>query len=115
KAQGNYEDSIWNDDKSFWQVLFGRRKDYFVRQLGIELEKLKHPGMFDKTAVPVGGSRIIDPIPVENLSLWRIRQASPKHWRELHDAVFAKHTDAEGFITCAISGFRSKHKRLFQI
>jgi ATP-dependent helicase IRC3 len=44
-----------------------------------------------------------------------MRERDPALYRQLKDDVFAKFTDAKGFITCAVSGFKSKMRRDFQI
>jgi hypothetical protein len=40
KQEIEYLASLWNDDKSFWQVLFGYNYLYFKKQVDIEINKL---------------------------------------------------------------------------
>jgi predicted nucleic acid-binding Zn ribbon protein len=47
--------------------------------------------------------------------LWEIKQADPVYWRQLRDPIFAKVTDAEGYITCPRCKLRSKSAIRFQI
>ncbi len=54
-------------------------------------------------------------MPLAKLTLNEIKERDPLEYRRIKDAVFAKHTDAKGFITCAISGFKSQMRRDFQI
>jgi hypothetical protein len=112
-ARTNYEDRLWNDKGSFWQVLFNGRKDIFIRQLSIEYEKAARP--------PTNPPKVIPPDIQEeqkeyaDLSLWELRKVNPAYWRRLTDELYKRATDAEGFIHSALSGFKSKHKILFQI
>ena len=112
KQETEYLASLWNDDKSFWQVLFGYNYLYFKKQVDIEINKLS--GLYpDLTISPP--TVIPDTVPLESLSLIEIRERDPAEYREIKDAVFAGCTDAKGFITCAISGFKSQMRRDFQI
>ncbi len=113
KQRPEYEDSIWKDTTSFWQVLFGHRRDYFRRQLSIELEKLSDPESGKKVSnqVQVRFSQV----ECADLPLGKIKEQNWTYWRELHDGVYSKHTDAAGVITCSRCGFRSKHKIRFQV
>ncbi len=112
EAKTNHIDLLWNNENSFWQILFGHNKLFFVRQLNIEEEKISYPppSPSDKKA------RVEpDEIDVSRLSLSEMKIKAPLHWKKLRDEVFARHTDTQGFITCAISGFKSKYKIHFQI
>ena len=111
-ARTSYTDSIWNDEKSFWQVLFGYNKLYFKKQLDIEIYKLEGDYGDVLAAAP---TIICDNVPLAELSLTEIRERDPLEYRRIKDAVFAKHTDAKGFITCAISEFKTQMRRDFQI
>ncbi len=112
-SQANkYLTSLWNDSTSFWQVLFGYNYLYFKKQLDIEINKLL--GVYPDLVItpPIV---IPDTVPLEHLSLIEIRERDPAKYRDIKDVVFAKNTDAKGFITCAKSGFRSQMRRDFQI
>ncbi len=107
-----YLASLWNDDKSFWQVLFGYNYLYFKKQVDVEINKLF--GLYGD--LPVSLPTVIpETVPLKNLSLDEIRERDPSEYREIKDAVFAKCTDAKGFITCAASKVRSQMRRDFQI
>lgn len=110
RARADYVDSLWNDEKSFWQVLFGS-KLYFKKQLDIEIYKLE--GDYGETLVstPV---IIPDTIPIEDLTLNEIKERDPFQYRKIKDAVFAKYT-ANGWICCAVSKEKSKKRIDFQI
>jgi len=107
-----YLTSLWNDSKSFWQVLFGYNYLYFKKQVDIEINKLL--GVYPDLIVtpPIV---IPDTVPLESLSLVEIRERDPAEYRDIKDAVFAQYTDGKGFIVCASSGFKSQVRRDFQI
>ncbi|MEG4225892.1 DEAD/DEAH box helicase family protein [Microcoleus sp. N9_B2] len=107
-----YLTSLWNDSKSFWQVLFGYNYPYFKKQVDIEINKLL--GVYpDVTITPP--IVIPDTVPLESLSFVEIGERDPAEYRDLKDAVFAKYTDGKGFIVCASSGFKSQMRIDFQI
>lgn len=112
KQVTEYLTALWNDNKSFWQVLFGYNYLYFKKQVDIEINKLL--GVYPHLTVtpPIV---IPDTVPLETLSLVEIRERDPAEYRDIKDAVFAKYTDAKGFIVCAASGFKSQMRRDFQI
>ena len=56
-----------------------------------------------------------DTVPIEKLTLYEIKERDIVEYRKIKNAVFVKHTDAKGFITCAISGVKSQMRRDFQI
>jgi superfamily II DNA or RNA helicase len=111
-AKTEYIDSLWNDDKSFWQVIFGYNKLYFRKQLDIEIYKIE--GLYGDISTPTS-SVIPDSVPLEILSLYEIKEREPFEYRKIKDNVFARYTDTRGFITCAVSGFKSQMRRDFQI
>lgn len=112
RQETEYLASLWNDDKSFWQVLFGYNYLYFKKQVDIEINKLL--GVYGDLPVSVP-TVIIGTVPLNTLSLNEIREIDPCEYREIKDTVFARCTDAKGFITCAESEFRSQMRRDFQI
>lgn len=103
---------LWSDDKSFWQVLFGYNYLYFKKQFDIEINKLTgaYPDLVISKPIVIP-----DTVPIESLSLMEIRERDPAEYRQIKDDVFAKCTDAKGFITCAASGFKGQMRRDFQI
>ncbi|WP_442938881.1 HNH endonuclease signature motif containing protein [Nostoc sp.] len=58
---------------------------------------------------------IPDTVPIEKLSLYEIKERDIVEYRKIKNAVFTKHTDAKGFISCATSGVKSQMWRDFQI
>lgn len=112
KQETEYLKSLWNDETTFWQVLFGYNYLYFKKQFDIEINKLE--GAYPDLVVtpPVV---IPDEVPIEKLSLFEMRERDPALYRDIKDQVFAKYTDTQGFITCAASDFKSHMRRDFQI
>lgn len=112
RAKSDYMDSLWNDKKSFWQVLFSDEKLYFRKQL--DIETLKIEGLYPNAVVSIP-TLIPDTVPIEKLTLYEIKERDILEYRKTKNAVFAKYTDAKGFITCAISGVKTQMRRDFQI
>ncbi len=112
ETERKHINSLWDDRESYWPLLFGHNKTYFLRQLSIEREKLLFPDLYRKREGPLVRK---DQVDIARLSLPEMRKKAPRYWRRLRDQVFVKHTDADGTITCAISGFKSRHKLHFQI
>ncbi|HYW21063.1 MAG TPA: DEAD/DEAH box helicase family protein [Nodularia sp. (in: cyanobacteria)] len=115
KAKTDYINLLWNDEKSFWQVLFSYRWKYFRTQLDIEIRKIEEPDIYGDVAVSSISNVISDTIPIEKLSLYEIKARDIAEYRKIKNAVFAKHTNSERFITCGISGVKSQMRRDFQI
>ena len=110
KAKTDYVDSLWDDEKSFWRVLFGS-KLYFKKQLHIETCKLEGDYGDTVSTPPV---LIPDDVPLTDLTLNEIKERDPFEYRKIKDAVFAKYS-ADGFIWCAVSKFKSQSRNDFQI
>ncbi|MEH2126217.1 DEAD/DEAH box helicase family protein [Nostoc sp.] len=111
KALFEYIEILWNDGKTFWQIIFSDKK-YFMNQLNIEINKLA--GIYPDVVVSIP-TLIPDTVPIEKLTLYEIKERDILEYRKIKNAVFAKHTDAKGFISCAISGVKSQMRRDFQI
>ncbi|NJN98766.1 MAG: DUF4357 domain-containing protein [Anaerolineales bacterium] len=111
KDKPEYIESLWNDENGFWRVLFGYRKDYFIRQLSIEEEKLWGPKPEERKEIQIK----FDEVDIARLPLSEIIKTHRAYWRNLHDGVFAKHTNLSGSVTCACCGLQSKYKIHFQI
>ncbi len=110
RATDAYIDSLWNDEKLFWQVLFGSKLN-FVKQLDIERYKFKGYYGNQISELPV---LVPDDVPLEDLTLNEIKERDPFEYRKIKDAVFAKYS-ADGFIWCAVSKFKSQSRNDFQI
>ncbi len=88
-------------------------KRYFLQQLDIEIHKIEYPDEYQQNNVTV--TVISDEVDIDSLPLSEIKERDFGYYKELRDAVYSKHTDSNGLITCAISGFRSKRRIDFQI
>lgn len=112
RQENEYLKSLWDDETTFWQVLFGYNYSYFKKQFEIEINKLE--GAYpDLVATPP--VVIPDDISIEQLSLFEMKEREPALYRQLKDDIFAKYTDAKGFIACAVSSFKSQMRLDFQI
>jgi superfamily II DNA or RNA helicase len=109
----DYQDQIWENEKISWKAFFGYNKEYFIRALSIELEKLENPELFAKpSALPKNNKELRE---LEKLSLSELREKNPEHERKLRDTVFDRAKDEKGYYTCAKTGFKSKSKIYFHI
>lgn len=114
RAESDYINSIWNDENSFWQVIFSYNQLYFMKQLDDEIRKITNPGIYGNLSISIP-TVIPDTVPIEKLTLYEIKERDILEYRKIKNAVFAKHTDAKGFITCAASGIKTQMRRDFQI
>ncbi|MBM7558118.1 DEAD/DEAH box helicase family protein [Halanaerobacter jeridensis] len=114
REEANYINDLWDsEEKSWWKILFNHNKDYFISQLSKEKKKLQFPNLIDgKNENPKVEYDLVE---LENLSMSELRKKAPKHFRKLHNAVYARAKDEEGYYNSAISDFRSKSKLPFQI
>ena len=114
RAESDYINSIWNDQRSFWQVLFSYNQLYFMKQLDDEIRKITNPDIYGNVSISIP-TVIPDTVPIEKLNLYEIKERDILEYRKIKNAVFAKHTDAKGFITCAVSKVKTQMRKDFQI
>ncbi|NPV92070.1 MAG: tetratricopeptide repeat protein [Firmicutes bacterium] len=114
KAQGEYLDSMWNDEHSFWKVFFANNKKYFNNQIQLELNKLREPSLYrlEKT---IPAEIIPEETDIKKLTLEQIKEVDFNYWNYLMQGVYAKSKDANGFYHSAISDYTSKNRLFFQI
>ena len=108
-----YQDQVWENEKISWKAFFGYNKEYFIRALSIELEKLEYPELFKKSSVLPKDKKEIREL--EKLSLSELRESYPEYEKQLRDTVFKEAKDKRGYYTCAKSKFKSKHRIYFHI
>ncbi|MCC5911656.1 MAG: tetratricopeptide repeat protein [Clostridiaceae bacterium] len=113
RKQGAYVDELWEDEKSFWRVFFGHNKKYFLNQIDKELQKIKNPELFDDKAK--GVEVIGETISENQLTLHQLKEVNYNAWEKLVKQVYEGAQDEEGYYHSAISDFKSKHRRDFQI
>lgn len=112
-SKTEYVNSLWENQTTFWQVLFGYEKKYFKQQLDIEIYKIEEPELYQRSHITV--SVDYDRVDIYSLPLSEIKERDFEYYRKLKDSIYTSHTDSNGYITCAISGFRSKRRINFQI
>ena len=112
-AKTEYVDSLWENRETFWQVLFGYEKRYFKHQLHIETCKVEEPEKYEQTHIKA--SVKYERVDIHSLPLSEIKERDFDYYRKLKDSIYAKYTDSNGDITCAISGVKSKRRLDFQI
>lgn len=112
-----YLEAVWNEPDSFWKLLFNYRYEYFRHQVFLEVERLLNGGVdpgssLDNQQKP---TVIGDPVNLQKLTMYKLREHSPTTWHHLREAVFNRQRDAEGYYYCAASEYRSRDRLQFQI
>ncbi len=115
QEEANYVNSLWDDERTFWRVLFGYNKGYFINQLAIEIRKIQYPDLCGPKRVVPPATVIPDTVDIHSLPLFEIKTRDFEYYQKLRNSVYAKQTDSDGFITCATSGFKSRNRISFQI
>ena len=110
RKKAEYIDKIWNDaDDNMLRLFFGK-KLYFLRQLDIELMKIRYPDIYEETANVVYETRKL-----EELSLHDIGKVNPKLEMQLRDAAFEKAKTSDGKYQCAACGMKNRSKVRFHV
>lgn len=110
RKKAEYIDKIWNDaDDNMLRLFFGK-KLYFLRQLDIELMKIRYPDIYEETENVVYETRKL-----EELSLYEIRKVNPKLEMQLRDAAFEKAKTSNGKYQCAACGMKNRSKACFHV
>ena len=110
RKKAEYIDKIWNDaDDNMLRLFFGK-KLYFLRQLDIELMKIRYPDIYEETENVVYETRKL-----EELSLYEIRKVNPKLEMQLRDAAFEKAKTSDGKYQCAACGMKNRSKVCFHV
>ena len=113
KEETEYINTLWEAEDNFWKVFFNNNKNYFIRQLNIEKEKIIYPDLFkNEQEEPI---ILADKVNMEDLTLSEIKKKNPKYWRKLNDAVYEKYQDDEGYYFSAKGDYKSKSSFYFQI
>ena len=110
RKKAEYIDKIWNDaDDNMLRLFFGK-KLYFLRQLDIELMKIRYPDIYEETENVVYETRKL-----EELSLYEIRKVNPKLEMQLRDAAFEKAKTSDDKYQCAVCGMKNRSKTCFHV
>ena len=95
-----YLDGIWdNEDENIIKLFFGK-KAYFLKQVDIELMKIRRPDFYAdmESNIKYGKKKM------EDLPLAEIKKYDPKLEFRLRNDAFSKSIDENGFYTCACCG-----------
>lgn len=110
RKKAEYIDKIWNDaDDNMLRLFFGK-KLYFLRQLDIELMKIRYPDIYEETENVVYETRKL-----EELSLYEIRKVNPKLEMQLRDAAFEKAKTSDDKYQCAVCGMKNRFRACFHV
>ena len=110
REQQEYTNMLWEStDDEILRLFFGR-KLYFLKQLDIELMKIKYPDIYDEYSNVKYGKKHL-----ENLPLYEIRKIAPEYEKELRDNVFEKFQKSSGEYCCAACGVSHKSRIYFQV
>lgn len=110
REQQEYTNMLWESTNDEILRLFFGRKLYFLKQLDIELMKIKYPDIYDEYSnVKYGIKRL------ENLPLYEIRKIAPEYEKELRDTTFEKFQKITGEYYCAKCGVTHKSRIDFQV
>ncbi|MCI6232736.1 MAG: DEAD/DEAH box helicase family protein [Selenomonas sp.] len=110
RKKAEYVNDLWNrSDDNMLRLFFGR-KQYFWKQLDIEIMKLSDIGIYgDEKNVQYGKKKLAD------MPLGEIARYNPAFEKELRDGAFAAAKDEEGYYVCASCGKRDKSRIPFQV
>lgn len=113
RKKKEYLDKIWNDEEIAWKTFFGYDQVYFLNEIDLAIRKLKYPHLYiNSEKKPMVEQELRG---LEKLSMAEIYERYPEYWRKLRDGVYEKSKDKEGYYTSALSDFKSKNTRHFQI
>ena len=103
----NYLNKEWENEDTDWKTYFDNNKFRFVSEVNRVIFILLNENQGE---VNVTGNTI----DYKKRSLNELYRINRRYWRKLHDEVYRKYQDEEGYYVSAISDYRSKSKRYFQ-
>ena len=110
RKKAEYIDKIWNDaDDNMLRLFFGK-KLYFLRQLDIELMKIRYPDIYEETENVVYETRKL-----EELSLHDIGKVNPEMELRLREMAFEKAKTSDDKYQCAACGMKNRFKACFHV
>lgn len=108
RKKAEYIDKIWNDaDDNMLRLFFGK-KLYFLRQLDIELMKIRYPDIYEENVV-------YETRKLEELSLHDIGKVNPEMELRLREMVFEKAKTSDDKYQCAACGMKNRSKACFHV
>ena len=102
-----YLNGLWDNGDDNLYHLFFTRKNYFFSQVNIEIERLIDPSSFGSGEPCVSH----DKVPLENLTLYKLREVAPERARRIADKVFAASKNRQGEYACQKCGKAFKTRR----
>ena len=108
RKKAEYIDKIWNDaDDNMLRLFFGK-KLYFLRQLDIELMKIRYPDIYEENVV-------YETRKLEELSLHDIGKVNPEMELQLREMAFEKAKTSDGNYQCAACGMKNRSRACFHV
>ena len=102
-----YLDELWDNGDDDLLRLFFAHRSYFITQVQIEENKLIHPDFYSLDEPCVSH----DKVPLENLTLYQLREVAPERARRIADKVFSASMNQRGEYVCQKCGRTSKTRR----
>lgn len=114
-TEAAYVNSLWDEGDSNLLKTFFNHKQYFVRLLGIEKDKILHPEFYG--LVLDGGNSNVEysTKPIEDFPLSIIAEIDPAYESELRNGAFERAKDGTGLYVCANCGYSHETRRPFQV
>ncbi|MCQ2375023.1 MAG: DEAD/DEAH box helicase family protein [Salinivirgaceae bacterium] len=111
RAQDEYLDNLWDSqDEEIIKLFFGR-KAYFLKQVDVEILKIRRPDIYDQLDNNVKyGKRNLDELPLK-----QIEEVDPMYAKRLREGVYFAAKQPNGQYKCAICGRTSRVKSVFQV
>ena len=113
REAAEYKSKIWDGNETEWKAFFGYDKRYFLNEIDLAIRRIQNPELYERplsTAAETKESRSLN-----KLSMPELREVAPEEWKQLRDAVFAKHRDQAGYYVSATGKYKSKSKLNFQL
>lgn len=113
RAAAEYKNALWDSNETEWKAFFGYDKRYFLNEIDLAIRRLSNPDLFKKPsnlAADIKETRALN-----KLSMSDLREVEPEYWKQLSDAVYARHRDEEGNYVSATGNYKSRNKLDFQI
>lgn len=113
KRKNEYISEKWSTESEAWQTFFDFSEKNFRNEVQLAINRILHPE--DYVLPTEKPHEIFEDRRYVDMSLWDIRKHDPQYYQWLHDKVFEKFTDSEGFYFSAQSGKKSNNKLDFEI
>ncbi|MHB1364750.1 MAG: DEAD/DEAH box helicase family protein [Eubacteriales bacterium] len=109
-----YIDTEWSKSDRHWSAFFGIENQRAFRKLIDDaIDRFVKPNDYNKTTIEPLKEK--EKIKIQQLPLYEIRRKFPELGEKIRNAVFEKHTNAEGLYYSTQSGYKSRNRLDFQI